>query len=235
VFVKEADIFSSVTRCLDCGEVFHCELNSTSKHLNILNNKYKKLCQDETNTLVYWGIMLKNNDFLVKYFTLIFMLLFNIITVKYRTSMNVLNNLYIIIYAFFMYIYSASWTCIWYCTLCFYCFVCWLLHNSVQCWNLGVLVLCVPWKNCHHQKWSFLCNHSYGIFYLIYIMWWQLCIMETVLSALRAFSTVSSFSVWLSLWYYFSKTVMTKITKLSELTKITYMTNEAKESKVIKL
>ena len=52
--------------------------------------------------------MLKNNDFLVKYFTLIFMLLFNIITVKYRTSMNVLNNLYIIIYAFFMYIYSAS-------------------------------------------------------------------------------------------------------------------------------
>jgi hypothetical protein len=27
-----------------------------------LNNKYKKLCQDETQALVYWGIMLKNND-----------------------------------------------------------------------------------------------------------------------------------------------------------------------------
>jgi len=27
-----------------------------------LNNKYTKLCQDEINALVYWGIMLKNND-----------------------------------------------------------------------------------------------------------------------------------------------------------------------------
>jgi len=27
-----------------------------------LNNKYKKLCQDEINALMYWGIMLKNND-----------------------------------------------------------------------------------------------------------------------------------------------------------------------------
>jgi len=66
VFVKEADIFSGVTRYLDCVKVFHCQLNSTSRHLDILNNKYKKLCQYETTALVYWGIMLKNNDFLVK-------------------------------------------------------------------------------------------------------------------------------------------------------------------------
>ena len=83
----------------DGAKIFHFHLNSTSKHLDLPEQQIKK------KKVPIWDKCINVLGGYVEkcwyFFEIIHphLMLFNFITVKCRTSMNILNNLYIIIYA----------------------------------------------------------------------------------------------------------------------------------------
>jgi len=70
LFVKEVDSFCDVKCYPDCAKGFQCYLSSTSKHWEHWRNAVDEN-QGEANTLVYSGIILKNNCTLLKEFSII--------------------------------------------------------------------------------------------------------------------------------------------------------------------
>jgi hypothetical protein len=184
VFVKEIDSVSGVTCYPDCSKLFGCWLTGTSKHLErwrnaadkvkswtFLSNEYRK-CQGVTNGVSVLGECVEKYLHFSGIIQLHFMKSCNFITVTCRNSVNMLHNLYIVIYSLLC-TYTVRLQLVFVIK-----FVCSLSYNYGHWCKFRVVVFCVLWRKSYHRNVVFVYVIVVMLSVFFCFMWWQLCIYK---------------------------------------------------------
>jgi hypothetical protein len=184
VFVKEIDSVSGVTCYPDCARLFDWWLSSTSKQLEgwrnaadkvrswaFLSDEYRN-CQGVTNGVGVLGEFLEKYLHFSGIIKLHFMKSCNFMIVTYRNSVNMLHNLYIVIY-----LLLCTYTVRLQVVFVIHC-VCSLLYNTGHFCKLKVVVFCVLWRKIYHRNVVFVYVIVVMLSVFFCFMWWQLCIYK---------------------------------------------------------